>query len=292
MIQKTAAITFDLDLADYVSGGQVDEFNLAFPVFQDVCARIPGLKTTWFIRIDKQLSSLHGSADYIFQAHPEKIAWLRNNGHQIEWHFHSYSLVNGKWKQNTNEIEVSEELKACFPLAQKHGLNMLRMGWAYHTNHTMHTIDQLGIAVDCSAMPRPLYAWEMSVRDWQRCTTTPYHPSVDDYQIPGAPSLRVLEYPMTTLPIASPYDTESGVIRYLNPCYHSEIFNKALADITANHINLIAHPYEFLPNPRQHGMLAFSKETMCLNLQHLSDQNFQFVTLSGQLQQTAYSLNP
>src|SRR5687768_15570495 len=101
------AITFDLDLTDYLSGAAVaDELEACWPVFLNFCNSIPQLKTTWFIRIDAQLEQLYGAADCIFETHAEKINWLRQNGHELGWHFHSYRNMNGKWVQNTNEVDI------------------------------------------------------------------------------------------------------------------------------------------------------------------------------------------
>lgn len=280
---RTAAVTFDLDLVDHVSGGQVDEMEHAFPLFQQLCESQPDIKTTWFIRIDNQMEARFGAADYIFQAHVDKLDWLLENGHELGWHFHSYVMDNGNWKQNTDEEAVCEELIKHYAIAKKHKLNLLRMGWTYHTNRTMETINKFGLLADCSAMPRPNYTWEISTRNWEGSPTLPYYPSVADYRVPGNPCYTTVEYPLTTIPVAAPYDTEAGVLRYLNPAYQEDIFRKAVDDMNIEHCNLISHPYEYLPAVKAHGMLAFNFNSFANNLQYLQKKGYRICTLGEQI---------
>ena len=266
---KKAAVTIDLDLVDHLNGGDVDEMEQAFPFFQQFCMENPWLKTTWFIRIDDQMQQRFGNPDYIFTAHADKLKWLTNNGHELGWHFHSYRNTEGKWKQNTDEIEVAQELVNHYPAAQKYGLRLLRMGWTYHTNMTMKTINKFDLDADCSAMPRPGYAWEISLRNWENTPVAPYFPSISDYRKPGNPCYGIPEFPLTVMPIEAPYDTEPGVLRYLNPCYHSNIFEKALNAFSGDQLNLICHPYEFLPASKPHDMLSFNASVFAGNLKYL-----------------------
>lgn len=282
---KNAAITFDLDLVDHLHGGNVDEMLLAFPLFQAFCNENNWLKTTWFIRIDDHMKERFGHADYIFREHADKIDWLRQNGHEIGWHFHSFRKNNGKWKQNTDEQSVSEEILRHYPLALQHGLKLLRMGWTYHTNHTIQTISNLNLLADCSAMPRPNYSWEISVRNWENTPTYPYYPSCNDYRIPGNPHYKVLQFPLTVTQISAPYDTEPGVLRYINPCYHTEMFKQGIHNQHDEYLNLICHPYEFLPSAKPHAMLSFSFEQFSENLKWLHANGYNTCTIGELVQQ-------
>ena len=281
---STAAVTFDLDLVDHVSGGQVDEMEHAFPLFKQFCLEHPEIKTTWFIRIDNQMEARFGAADYIFQAHAEKLNWLLENGHELGWHFHSFVKDAGQWRQNTDEDAICEELRKHYTTAKEHKLYLLRMGWTYHTNKTMEAINSFGMLADCSAMPRPNYSWEMSTRNWEGSPFQPYYPSVADYRVPGNPCYATLEYPLTTIPIAAPYDTEAGVLRYLNPAYHEEIFCKAIDDLQGKQCNLISHPYEFLSADKPHGMLAFNFNSFTNNIKYVMAKGYTLCTLGEQIQ--------
>ena len=279
-MNKSVAVTFDLDFADYVGGGLIsDELEQCWPIFIRICSEIPQLKTTWFIRLDEHIGEIFGKPDFIFSKHYDKIKWLRNNGHQVAWHFHSYRKYRGSWKQNRDNHEVAEELKRVIKFVKLHNLEMLRMGWAYHTDLTFSTIAALGVKTDCSAMPRPNYIWDNSLRDWTTTSVIPYFPSRTDYRIAGEENYGVLELPIYTLPIAAPYDTTSLVLRYLNPAYHKDIFQRAVLSSKEHNINTVSHPYEFLPSSHCHGMLAFDEKVFEQNLKYLLDLNFEFITM-------------
>lgn len=278
---KKVAVTFDLDYTNYLNDSTfVDEFEEAWPFFLSFCNTIKDLKTTWFIRIDKQIKSLHGSEDYIFLKHADKIEWLRNNGHEIGWHFHSYVISEGKWVQNANEELVVQEMKQVFPIVQKHKLEISRMGWTYHTNKTMKTLEQLGIKFDFSAFPRPNYKWDKIVRDWHITPCHTYKPSLEDYRIPGNPSLDLYQVPITSLALPSKTDTDIDVLRYLNPAYKEDYFKIGLSNTDDFILNTLSHPYEFLPSGTKHEMLSFSPNIFLSNLQTLKNIGYTFVGVS------------
>jgi hypothetical protein len=273
------AVTFDLDLVDYTSGGFVDEFELCFPLFQNFCIQNPWLKTTWFIRIDDQIAHRFGRADYIFVQHKDKLDWLLDNGHELGWHFHSYVKDGNNWIQNTNESAVVDELNRNFAKSQKYNMDLLRMGWTYHTNLTMQAINNFDLMADCSALPRPNYQWDMAKRDWENTPEQPYFPSVTDYRIPGTDCYATPEFPISVAQISSPYDTEPNVLRYINPCYHAHIFQMGLNNFKGEYLNIIAHPYEFLSNEKPHGLLAFNTQIFFDNLNFLNQNNYTTCTM-------------
>lgn len=280
---RLAAVTFDIDLVDHLNGGEVDEMELAFPLFQQFCKENPWFRSTWFVRIDDQMASRFGTADYIFKAHAAKIQWLRENGHEIAWHFHSFVKVGNGWDQNTNEEKVAFELSRNWEIAQKYELQLLRMGWTYHTNLTMKTVSGFGLLADCSALPRPDYHWDLAKRSWAGTPETPYYPSVQDYRQPGNPCYSLLEFPLSVAEIEAPYDTDKQVKRYINPCYHSEIFRKAVSHYSGQYCNLISHPYEFLASQKTHEMLAFNFNTFCDNIMYLRDIGYTICPIGEQV---------
>jgi hypothetical protein len=279
---KSLACCFDLDMTDYIGPSQTwDELEEVWPVFMQCCRKLPEWKTTWFVRIDQHMEDSFGQADYIFQKHGDKIGWLKENGHELGWHFHSYRQVGGKWIQNGSEASVSEEMKSMFPLLQKHGLKIMRMGWAYHTNLTMKTAAEMGFILDCSAFPRALYHWDNKYRNWSQTGQDPYYPSVDDYQVSGATNYTMLEVPISTVPIYSEGDTDERVMRYINPVYFHEVFVQAVKRYRGNTLNLAAHPYEFLEEKGKHPLMSFDKNEMVRNLRWLMDQGYRFETISS-----------
>jgi hypothetical protein len=83
----------------------------------------------------------------------------------------------------------------------------VRMGWDYHNNLTFRTLQQLGVAVDFSALPGLRTDWRASNRtqenlfDWFETPRLPYFPSTSDYRRPprsGDDSCTLLEVPTFT----------------------------------------------------------------------------------------------
>lgn len=278
---KLVASCFDLDMTNYLHGGDPwDELEAVWPVFMDICERLPDWKTTWFVRIDAHMATWFGEADYVFVRHADKMEWLRKNGHAVGWHFHSFAAVGGKWVQNTDEYKVINEMKQMSVLVQKHSLDMLRMGWAYHTNGTLKTAVEMGIKLDCSAFPRPVYTWDNPNRNWSRTGQDPYYPAMNDYQSEGVSGYQTLEMPISTSAIHAEGDTEAQVMRYINPVYHQEVFKQGIQNYQGNTLNLVAHPYEFLPDNTAHKLMAFDPQVMLKNLHWLKTQEYEYVTIT------------
>ena len=278
-MKKYVAVTIDVDFTNYLTNESLnDEMDGVWPFFTRLCEEFKELKTTWFIRIDEQIGALFGKPDYIFTKHEEKIRWLRNNGHEIGWHFHSYKRIGNNWVQNTDSNEVSKEMQRVFVYVQKYELNICRMGWTYHTNETMQTLAKLGMKYDFSAFPRPKYQWDNIVRDWLKTGRNKYRPSKDDYRVDGDFSLDIEEYPITTVKLPVKTDTEPDVIRYLNPAFKSNYFKQGLSGAEDEVINTITHPYEILPLPIEHELLSFSGEVFRSNIELMLSEKYTPIT--------------
>ena len=66
MINTNIAITFDVDMVNYIEcQSEFNEMENCFPVIREVLQDFPQVRTTWFIRIDSQIETLFGRADYI-----------------------------------------------------------------------------------------------------------------------------------------------------------------------------------------------------------------------------------
>lgn len=274
---KKAILTFDVDLVDYSDNSEIDELDLCFELIMKVLNKYPSVKTCWFLRIDLQLEHLYGNADYIFTKHKKKIEYLQKNGHMLGWHCHPYKMRKGKWVQQTDENAICKELKTLAPLAKMYNLKTVRMGWGYHTNTTLEQLYRLGFNADSSAIPRPVYAWETSVKDWSTTGNKPYYPSVKDYRISGKDKIGILEVPITTALIDATGDTET-VKRYINPAYYNDVFKKAVLSIKDTELLItITHPYELMPNANKHNLLSFSGNQFEKNIEFLVSQNIEFI---------------
>lgn len=278
---RIVCCTFDVDFTDYVGNAQQDELETAFPLIREVLEQFPEIKTTWFIRIDSQVEAIYGSALYAFEKHAEKINWLRENGHEIGWHHHAYRQNGTTWEQETDESAICTNLLIYGSLARSKNITAARMGWGQHTNASMEVIAALGFQCDSSAVPRPKYSWDKTVRDWSITGQEPYYPSAADYRITGEPHLPLLELPMSTVPLPLPGDTQPDVIRYINAAYHPEVFSRAMENCGNAITILITHPYECIARSgNKHEALAFDVQALHTNLKLLTDTGFRFKTIS------------
>lgn len=281
-------LTFDIDFADHtLAETAVDEVEAGVPSIKAVFEANPGWTATWFVRLDAHLEKHYGDARYIFQKHGGALDELRRMGHELGWHPHSYAMRDGAWRQNTDERSVLEELARYAPVARSLGLNCVRMGWGYQTVKTMRLLSDAGFKVDSSAIPRPVYDWEESVKNWESAPTHPYFPSSTDYRRPGASAIPILEVPMSVARISAPYDT-GVVLRYINPAYKPSYFSSAIEQWVAEntHLVTITHPYELMPHQRPHPLLAFNIADFEANIAFLTDRidnagkTIQFATLT------------
>ncbi len=279
--KRTLVCTFDVDFTDHLHAVHYDELEATFFHIQAVLRNLPDIRTTWFIRMDCQMEAIFGSAKYAFERHASKLNWLRENGHEIAWHHHAYRLKETGWEQETDSLLVAAQLKKHGELAREFDTTSTRMGWGFHTDLTLTLLENLGFELDSSAIPRPKYSWDRAVHDWAITTQEPYYPSLADYRIAGEPARKILEIPISTVRLPLAGDTEPGVMRYINPAYHSELFRLAMS-ACANEITvLIAHPYECVESQRNaHRSLSFSIRTLEQNLFWLSESGFEFKTIS------------
>jgi hypothetical protein len=278
MINRRAHLTIDVDFTDYISGSGVNEMEDFFPLLRNYFEQHESVKTTWFVRIDNQIAREFRSADYILTKYSGEFNWLRANGHEIGWHHHAYTFRNGLWQQESDDDIVLSQVKEYGLVARKHGMKLCRMGWGQMSEAVMVELDNLGFEIDSSAMPRPRYAWDQLKRDWSKCPADPYHPSRSDYQLRG--DLRILEVPMTTVPVQLKTDTEDGVLRYINPLYYHSRFVSAVRACSSSLPVFIFHPYELRKDAQPHLLLSFSYSEFVKNLDWLINEGYQFNTLS------------
>lgn len=275
-------LTFDLDVVEHDR-----ELSERVPPLASLLAE-RGLRATWFLRLDDQVAALRGRPDDLLAAHAARLDELRASRHELGWHPHSFRRGPTGWEQNTDPGAVAAELARHAPLAQEHGLRVVRAGWGFHCNESLAALERAGFALDSSAIPRPRYPWEESVKDWEGTPPEPYRPSRADYRRPGQPALDLLEVPISVTELAAPYDTEPGVRRYLDLTYRSELLEPALAAWIERHPLLvsISHPQTLDPAAPAHALLCHELANVAENLDHLERLGrslrggIEFVTLS------------
>jgi len=275
VVRKTrfdVCITFDLDFQDYSSGRQlIQEFESVSPILSAFDHR-PDWRATWFVRLDSHMEKLFGRPDHIFHRYKRELEHLKQIGHEIGWHPHCFSELNDKWVQNTNVQLILEELDRYLPLIRDYGLNVVRMGWGFQANEIMHFLTEAGFVVDSSAIPRPHYQWEETVRDWTNTPIQPYRPSTADYRIPGEPTLPILEVPISVMTIPAPYDN-GPVLRYCNLAYYPNLLRAPLQSWIHAHTHLvtITHPYELMPRDSVHPLFVFSVQALKDNCRQVEE---------------------
>lgn len=281
---KFAYITFDLDFTDYFSGNLIDEMDIFFPTIKRYIEQNHILKFTWFIRIDRQIECLFGDPMYYYKKHIDKFKWLKDRGHEIAWHHHSYRYTNHTWIQEVDPIAVLSDIHMYGSLARNLGMTVCRMGWGYQTNKSMEKLCELGFLIDSSAIPRPQYKWDKSKKNWEGTTCDWYFPSINDYRISGTLCHSILEVPITTSIIPFEFDTEKEVIRYLNPAFKNIYFNNGFLNVKhLTKIVTITHPYELIKSEKSNNdsILSFDFEIFKKNISLIRDAGYTFNCLNN-----------
>jgi hypothetical protein len=246
------AVTFDIDMVDGPWGEFDDECGYFFRTITSEVSAAGIDRATVYVRIDDEIERVYGCSDYLLRKYSDAFDDLRNTGWEIGWHPHPFARIDNVARQNTDEGEVAAELLRHGPLAREAGMTSVRMGWGYVTTVLMEVLEQLGFSTENSAIPRPRYTWEQSVKDWSITPHHAYYPSILDYRIPGIKQRQIIELPMTVLPIRAAYDTEP-VLRYISPSYWPKLFEDAIRAAELETLITVTHPHELAAwtKPRQ-----------------------------------------
>lgn len=176
-------------------------------------ARGRPIRFTWMLRSDEQMATVYGEPAHAADEFADFWTSRREAGDEIGWHPHTwrYSEAERVWYQ---ELSDEDWIRSCFEdgfasLTRRFPFRASKTGWTYHNNVTMRLLADLGVKVDLSAIPGMAYKGTvpgtnhpLGEYDWTRCPQEPYHPRVDDYQLPGDGSaLPILEVPNWTFPI-------------------------------------------------------------------------------------------
>lgn len=172
------------------------------------------IRITWCVRSDDQMARIAGDPAWAYRSFAPLWTDLRAAGDEIAWHAHLW-----RWDENAGcwfqEIEDLAWATDC--LTNGYGalkdlvgetLTTSRMGWEFHSDHTMQTIDALGIKQDFTAIAGWYTPGEASRgsrfhchSDWRGTPGVPYRPSRADYRVAAGSaddSLSLLEIPLST----------------------------------------------------------------------------------------------
>lgn len=149
---------------------------------------------TWCLRVDYQIKKLHGAYNYFLKQHKDFLLNLEKEGDELAWHPHfwNYDEALDLWYQDCYNVEwqvqMLKEAHAAYLEIFPGRPRSVRMGWDYHNNHTLASLEALGIEVDFSGLPglqiRPKNERVRSANffDWSLSPNRPYYPARTDYR--------------------------------------------------------------------------------------------------------------
>ncbi len=285
MERRSVALTFDVDLVDWVSGQSVDELGDVMPALLRVLDQIGNVHATFFVRVDDGIARRFGRADHAFVQAADLWRCVRDAGHEVAWHHHATATAANTSHGVVERPEADAQLlldamRRHSKAAREFGCTSARMGWGQHTRASLAQLASDGWRADSSAMPRPVYAWDPPLRDWSRAPDRPH--LIDDRKAGRSSGyLRPLwEVPMTMVPLSSATDTRADVRRYVNPAYRTAVFANAVAAApTDAPLVLLCHPYE-CAGGREHPLYAFSMNAVRENLSRLSNGGARWLTVN------------
>lgn len=223
---------------------------------------------TWFLRADQLILRQFGSQTAVVQRFLEVVppAFLR--GHELGW---MPQLPGSAGTGMAHDLLEGTHERV---LALLGSVDSVRMGDCYHDNLAMRILDTLGVRFDCSAVPGRRKSDPGWYVDWRGTPETPYHPACDDYRRAGDPHWRILEVPMTVIPMQASYDPQP-LLRYVNPCFPEHFLWPALQGKIARapYLMCVLHPDELLPGMAEgHPMVSYSPDVFSRNLTRLHEQ--------------------
>ena len=228
------------------------------------------IRYTAFIRCDQLIKQTYGSPLYLYEKYRQLFREFEKDGVCIAIHPHLYP---GKDTKILKEIDVISQLSQLYIETEGFpGQPYIRIGGLWQSTKLMHWLDQKGVLVDSSALPKRRRQDQRLSFDWRKTSNRPYHPSKLDYRKSDTNNLNIIELPMTTVPIKTSYDTEP-LPRYINLAYKSNFFEKGLRSFldllelesAIDYLTLVFHPDELIKGYRSE-LVSYSWEDFIKNL--------------------------
>ena len=165
---------------------------------------------TLLLRSDDQIKHFYGDYNAILESNRDFLLKLESGGDELGWHPHFWRQVspNGIWFQEYRDIgwqaDMLKHAYNSYQMVLPGRAKTVRMGWCYHNNTTMGTLDKLGVETDISAFPglridpRGQVNEGANYYDWSISPYRPFKPSINDYRRPAEDSEKsysILEAP-------------------------------------------------------------------------------------------------
>lgn len=170
-------------------------------------------RLNWYMRTDRQMGDLYGDEAYCVHRFETQWKQAQEQGDGVGWHPHTWrwNEKDSCWFQEATDSQwmakMLQEGFDMFVCAAGFRPRTARMGWAFHDDISVKTLDGLGIEADLSCVPNMECrgvgppSSKVNIYDWIGSPNVPFHPRRTDYRHPGsseAESLRLVEIPMTT----------------------------------------------------------------------------------------------
>jgi hypothetical protein len=172
---------------------------------------------TWCWRSDEQITQMEGDAAYIPRVEKSLMESLKLDGDEHAWHAHVWKMnqQSKQWYQESHDTPWQRAMLQSSYQALKDALGevpvSLRTGWTFHNQTTFHTVAELGIQVDFSALPGlridpPSEETKSGANyfDWMGTPYLPYRPDRTDHRRAsgnGSSAYEsILEAPCTVVP--------------------------------------------------------------------------------------------
>ena len=135
------------------------------------------------------LKQRQNSYDYIIKTHKDFFLELERDGDELSWHPHfwKYDKQLSIWYQECYDVpwqtNMLREAHASYQNILPGRAKSVRMGWDFHNNETIGTLEELGVEVDFSGIPGlkldPKNRDHRATNffDWYLSPNKPYYPS-------------------------------------------------------------------------------------------------------------------
>ena len=145
---------------------------------------------TWCLRADYQIKRIYGSYSHILSEHSDLFKTLEESGDELAWHPHFWNFdeAEQRWFQElTNQTWKLDMLEGAFAAFQEvlpDRAQSVRMGWDYHDVQTFRTLQELGVKVDFSGIPRQKTSASQGQNhfDWYDSPNHPFFPATVDHR--------------------------------------------------------------------------------------------------------------
>ena len=299
---KIIHLTFDLDNDFFEKSfsqkstlnNKWDGFRIGVPKIFEIINKFEKkyntkIKSTWFVRIDKDIENEFGDACYFLK---KFIEIHETDNVEIGWHPHIYKK-NSKTKFENNDKFIIDEMDYIYNkiVGIRSNIKSFRMGGMYMSNKILNFLQEKSFKIDSSSFPGRCREDDIFSFDWINSIDKPYYPSKKNIKISSQninDNFRLLEIPLSTIKVKANYD-KIYFDRYLDLSFHNKLISKKIEKYISenDYITIIYHPCCILDGIyAKHELINFGSSNFKNNLKIIFNTliknrlNFNFQNLS------------